>query len=474
MSAGGAVIDAITAASREQNAACGRELMAIGELYARRAPEDDEARICWAVDGHANLVAELSAALNISRGRAAARLRLAIDLRERLPKVGALFAGGAIDYRMVTTLVNRADLVTDPEWLARLDEAFARWAPTWMKLSGPKLYERVDMWVERFDPTGVREPKTPSEDVYVEVGPISPGVVGIWARLAYQDGVAFDTRLDAMASGVCRDDPRSKDQRRADALMAMASGRTRLACRCGAADCPHRGPETPAPRVVINVIAEQATLEGRSNDPGYLPGYGAVPAALLREQAPTADVRLVTLPSPYPEDGYRPSAQLARFVRMRDLTCRFPGCDVAAAHCQIDHTIPYPIGPTHPSNLKLLCVFHHLLKTFWTGPTGWADLQLPDGTVVWRAPIGRMYTTRPAGAEFFAQLARPTGEIRISQHHRPDDIHRGVMMPRRKRTRAQDKAYRVARERRRNTERLTAEELFLAERLARDDEPPPF
>jgi len=71
------VIDAITAASREQNAACGRELMAIGELYARRAPEDDEARICWAVDGHANLVAELSAALNISRGRAAARLRLA-------------------------------------------------------------------------------------------------------------------------------------------------------------------------------------------------------------------------------------------------------------------------------------------------------------------------------------------------------------------------------------------------------------
>jgi len=201
-------------------------------------------------------------------------LRLAIDLRERLPKVGALFAGGAIDYRMVTTLVNRADLVTDPERLARLDEAFARWAPTWMKLSGPKLHERVDMWVERFDPTGVREPKTPSEDVYVEVGPISPGVVGIWARLAYQDGVAFDTRLDAMASGVCRDDPRSKDQRRADALMAMASGRTRLACRCGAADCPHRGPETPAPRVVINVIAEQATLEGRSNDPGYLPGYG--------------------------------------------------------------------------------------------------------------------------------------------------------------------------------------------------------
>ncbi|EKF23757.1 hypothetical protein C731_2125 [Mycolicibacterium hassiacum DSM 44199] len=34
----GAVVDAITAASREQNAACGRESPAIGRLYARRAP----------------------------------------------------------------------------------------------------------------------------------------------------------------------------------------------------------------------------------------------------------------------------------------------------------------------------------------------------------------------------------------------------------------------------------------------------
>ena len=32
------VVDAIIAASRQQNALCGRELAAIGELYARRAP----------------------------------------------------------------------------------------------------------------------------------------------------------------------------------------------------------------------------------------------------------------------------------------------------------------------------------------------------------------------------------------------------------------------------------------------------
>lgn len=39
----------------------------------------------------------------------------------------------------------------------------------------------------------------------------------------------------------------------------------------------------------------------------------------------------------------------------RDRTCRFPGCDRPAQFCDIDHTVPYPYGFTHPSNLKCLC-----------------------------------------------------------------------------------------------------------------------
>ena len=48
---------------------------------------------------------------------------------------------------------------------------------------------------------------------------------------------------------------------------------------------------------------------------------------------------------------------------------RFPGCDEPAQHCDIDHTIAYPTGPTQASNLKCLCRKHHLLKTFG----GWHD-----------------------------------------------------------------------------------------------------
>ena len=90
------VVDFITDAARQQNAMCGRELAAIGELYARRAPEDDVDRENWAIDGHENLVAEVGAALGISRGRARGRLHYAIALRERLPRVAEVSRGDSL------------------------------------------------------------------------------------------------------------------------------------------------------------------------------------------------------------------------------------------------------------------------------------------------------------------------------------------------------------------------------------------
>jgi hypothetical protein len=48
------------------------------------------------------------------------------------------------------------------------------------------------------------------------------------------------------------------------------------------------------------------------------------------------------------------------------------------------------------------------------------------------------------------------------------------MMPKRKTTRAQDKAYRIALERQHNAARIARKQLLLSERLTRDDQPPPF
>ena len=148
------------------------------------APEDDTERDCWAIDGHASLVAEVSAELGVSRGRAQGQLRYAIRLRERLPQVMRVFRTGAIDMRMVITLVNRVELIQDQGLMAQVDAALAKWAPKWMRLSGPKLEERIDWWVERFDPGGRRVPAAAPENRHVEWFPAAAGLVGMSARCA--------------------------------------------------------------------------------------------------------------------------------------------------------------------------------------------------------------------------------------------------------------------------------------------------
>ena len=383
------VVAAIGVASGEENAACARRLEAMGELYARRAPEDDDERTGWLVDGYESLAAEVAAELGISRGRARGQLRYAIHLREKLPQLMRVFVTGAIDMRMVITIVNRVVLITDGELMAQLDAKLAQWAPRWMRLSGPKLEERIDWWVERIDPAGRRVPDQQPLQRSIEIWPADSGLASIEGQLRATDGVALDKRLDALANTVCPHDPRTRDERRADALGALAAGLSELRCECDSDDCT--AAQRPAgTNVVIHVLAEQGTVDGASTTPGYLSGYGPLPATTVKDLAGTAKLKPLTIPDPTTpaEPGYRPSAALAEFVRARDLTCRFPGCDQPAEVCDVDHTVPWPAGPTHPSNLKLYCRCHHLLKTFYTGRSGWADKQLPDGTVIFTAPSG--------------------------------------------------------------------------------------
>ena len=468
------VVDVIAGAARQQNAMCGRELAAIGELYARRAPSDEVDRENWAIDGHENVVAEVAAALGISRGRARGRLHYAIALRERLPRVAEVFARGLIDFRMMAAVVSRTDLVEDRALIAKLDAAIARHSPKWMRLSGPRLFERIDMWVMRFDPAGKRVPRERTENRYVEIAPTDAGLAGVWAQLHAADGVALGQKLDALAETVCAADPRTKQQRRADGLAALTAGLTAMRCQCGSPDCS-AAQRRPATDVVIHVLAEQATISGDSQSPGYLRTFGPLDSTTLRDMATTAKIKPLVTPSTGPEGGYRPSAALADFVRCRDLTCRFPGCDEPAEVCDLDHTVPFPLGPTHPSNLKLLCRYHHLLKTFYTRCGGWADRQLPDGTVEWTAPSGHTYTTTPGGSIFFPVLARSTGELKVAQMVEPPRITKGLMMPRRKHTRAEDRRYRITSERRINEQRLAEERLAQQRRKrAAGYDPPPF
>jgi Domain of unknown function (DUF222) len=320
----------------------------------------------------------------------------------------------------------------------------------------------------------------------------------------------LERRLSQMAHDVCPGDPRTIAQRRADALGALAAGAERLACGCGSTQCSTgENPDPRAAAVVIHVVAEQATVDA-APDPhssGEPPSRPITSETTLTEALapdPEPDIAAAprppaahlsagwTLPAPMvaelirkgaqmrpvrhpgaapPEPGYRPSAELERFIRCRDMTCRFPGCDHPAEFADIDHTIPWPWGPTCASNLKCLCRKHHLLKTFWTA---WRDQQLPDGTIVWTSPSGHKYVTRPGSRLLFPTLCLPTGEIPTAPTVNPPSSDRGIMMPKRRRTRQQDRAHRIDAERRINQTRVTDEQRRHQAWLAATYGPPPF
>jgi Domain of unknown function (DUF222) len=347
------LVERICSSARAENRAAAAQLVAIGELFGYRLSRCSETED-WAIDTMEAVAAEVGAALRIGQGLAASRVRYARAMRERLPRVAEVFKAGDIDFRLFATIVYRTELITDPDVLAAVDAEVAVNLPRWPSMSRGRLSGQLDKIVARADADAVRRRQQRHADREVWIGDGGEGISEIHGSLFTPDAHALDKRLTGLAATVCEHDPRSREQRRADALGALAAGADRLGCRCGREDCA-AGTRSPAGPVVIHVIAEQATIEGRADAPpgSEVGADGLITAELMAELAGSA--KLVPLIHPGdapPENGYVPSKALADFVRCRDLTCRWPGCDRPAVGCDLDHTIPYsrggrtPQGPT--------------------------------------------------------------------------------------------------------------------------------
>ncbi|MBY0290673.1 MAG: 13E12 repeat family protein [Mycobacteriaceae bacterium] len=452
----GRLLDGMRDAQRDERSAAARKVIAAGRFFLQRRTALGGTHDDWCVDDWDVIAAEVAAELGVSRGRASSLMDYGHVLIERLPKLAEMFLAGHIDFRIIRIVGFRTALITDRQAIAAIDEMLAYKTPGWNTMSDKRVAQLVDWMVLDLDPDALRVAKERDDDRHVEVTGDHSGMAEIWGRVRVTDGAAFDLKLDELAATVCRDDPRTKRQRRADALMALVEGDAAMACLCESERCPAAGNGSSSSAVSIHVLAEAATVEGRGSKAGFVPGYGPLPPAMVREVAKTARRRPVRVPKDEAaEPQYRPSAPLAKFVRSRDLTCRWMGCDKPAWHSDIDHTVPYPLGPTHPSNNSCFCRFHHLLKTFHCGPGGWQVAQLPDGTMVFTSPAGRVHTTEPLGAMLFPQLAVPTGNLVLGAEP-PPDPDRGLAMPKRKRTRAQDRAQRIEWERGVNRARYAA------------------
>ena len=82
---------------------------------------------------------------------------------------------------------------------------------------------------------------------------------------------------------------------------------------------------------------------------------------------------------------------------------------------------------------------------------------------MWTSPSGQKYVTRPGCRLLFPALCVPTGELPTAPTAYRASGDCGVMMPKRRRTREQDRAHRIDVERALN-----------ADRVAERNQPPPF
>ncbi|WP_408633159.1 DUF222 domain-containing protein [Mycobacterium hippophais] len=258
------LISAVLAAVRRENQQAAARLTAIGDLYALRFAERDEISDQWAVDTQCAVAAEVAAALNIGHGSASIQVGLARGLRERLPLVAAVFRAGDLSMAVVDVLLHRTSLITDPDILAGVDAALAGAAVRLMTLSHGQLCGHVDRIIARQDRDAVRRRKRAAELREFWVNDGLDGMSTFGGTMSTVDAQIFERSVDAMADTVCPDDPRTKRQRRVDAIAAVCSGAERLPCQCANADCPKK--DAFAASFVIHTITGPNTDGGAAAD----------------------------------------------------------------------------------------------------------------------------------------------------------------------------------------------------------------
>lgn len=332
------------------------------------------------------LVSELACALRIPERTADALVSDCETLVSRLPRTLAALGEGAISWRHAQVIIEQARSVPDD---AQSDFE-ATVLPAAKTLTVAKLEHKARLERERRHPESVTDRHRESiEKRRVDCEPARDGMAYLSAYLPAADALGIYNRLTDMAmSQHGPDESRTLAQRRADLFAELLlDGRLRGNARLNGV----------RPRVLVTVPV--LTLLGVSEEPASLEGYGPIDIDTARKLARLAPsfTRILTHPETgvvlsVGRDRYKVPADMRIWLRVRDGTCRFPGCRRAARRCDLDHTIDRQYeGHTSHDNLAHLCPGHHHLKH----QTGWTVRQRAAGVIEWRAPSGRVYTTEP-------------------------------------------------------------------------------
>ncbi|HEX5497072.1 MAG TPA: DUF222 domain-containing protein [Mycobacteriales bacterium] len=328
---------------------------------------------------------EVAVELGLTRRVAENRVAQAVEMTTRVPAVLTALRTGRLD-------LYRAKVITDATY--RLDDTTAGRVADHVvdRVQGrnaSQVRDLVRRAVLRCDPDGGRRRHEQARaDRSVVLTPVDDGMAELVALLPAGQATAVYQRVDALARARrVPGDERGADARRADTFVNLLLGRRDAGVT-----------SEPGVRPLVHVTVAASTLTGADNNPAVLDGYGPIGAAYARAIAsdPTGVwKRLVTDPVDgslieHTRTTYRPPAALDDHIRARDRRCRFPGCQHSAQHADLDHTIPWPKGPTTVGNLGALCRHHHRLKH----QTPWRLTQT-NGQFHWTSPTRRHYTTQP-------------------------------------------------------------------------------
>jgi len=333
---------------------------------------------------------EIAVALHLTRRAADRDLRLALDLRRRLPRVLAALENGDIDRRRAGVLLHETNHLSVAE-ARQVVGTLIDDAPHW---TAGQLRVRVRRACVEVDPDEAqRRYEQALTERQVTLQPTDAGTAVLRGQdLPADRAEAARNRIESIArSLVGPDEARTLDQLRADVYLDLLLG-----AHPGESPLSASSGERALPTIdgAIHLTVDLATLAGLTEDAGELAGYGPIVADLARQIAleHTAGSWTFSVADP---DGRtvatgitrrRPTSAVARAVRARRPTCAFPGCRRPAVDCDLDHRKPWSKGGrTCRGNLTPLCRYHHVHHH-----RGWKYEFLPHGKVRWTSPLGRV------------------------------------------------------------------------------------
>lgn len=388
---------AAVAAHRELRAACDAALTLAARLLAR--VEDDGG---WAASGSRTLPEWVAGTAGTSVGSARRQVALGRALTTDLPQTQTAVAAGEITLEHAEVLTRfgptsearRAALASD-----RRDRNEAFLLDQARRLGVDDFRKAAKCWAIAVDAATAEQEH--SRAVATEHLTLSrrAGGLAFTGFLTAEHADVVTTALRAVAGVPAAGDPRSTDERRAHALVDLAT----VALDAGVAGA---GKALVRPHVSVHVdwatyqqvAAGRRLADGAAGADGEMlapatldDGEPLPPSALARIACDSEVTRVVFGPDSRPLDVGRTqrtyTREQRRAVVARDRHCQYPGCDRPPVLCEVHHVIWWSrSGATAVDNGVLLCWFHHDVVhrravTIRWGDAGW-EFRRADGSVI--------------------------------------------------------------------------------------------